>query len=508
MLKGLSHSHILDTLQTALQNIEDWCKTQKLEIAQDKTALMPMYIRKRTEYSTHPTVIKWGINVVSRMKYLGVMLDCKMDWFPHTQFLENKLLKLRNNLIRCSKSSWGISYHHLLTIYNHAILPVISYAAEAWSQSLSRRANIKLTQIQRSFLIFATKAYKTVSNVALQAIAGTMPIELALHLSKDIKAASRGLPTNAVLPKLKKTEVLTRYGGIHPKDNIIAIDYRGTVIPANIQIFTDGSKTENHVGAGLVVEENSKEIYTESRRLDNECSIFQAELIGIQMAVDWIQQQSNVNTSYAIHVDSQAALLAISNKRTTQPIAVNTRKKIITLKKTTQVSLNWVRGHTGIRGNERADYLAKIAASYKNTVTYNSIPISRAKQLLLNYYINIWNATYTNSEVSFHTKQFIPSIHHRLSISLWPNFILTQFLTNHGRFRTYLHRIKKSPSPLCNCPESPPQTAIHLLTECSLYSRDRPPVLTTQTLPQILQHHINTVTVTNFITNIFRSLQE
>ncbi|KAJ4429314.1 hypothetical protein ANN_26318 [Periplaneta americana] len=52
MLKGHSHSHILDTLQIALQNIE-WCKTQKLEIAQDKTALMPMYIRKRQ--STVPT---------------------------------------------------------------------------------------------------------------------------------------------------------------------------------------------------------------------------------------------------------------------------------------------------------------------------------------------------------------------------------------------------------------------------------------------------------------------
>ena len=26
------------------------------------------------------------------MRYLGVMLDCKLDWNPHTQHLENKLL--------------------------------------------------------------------------------------------------------------------------------------------------------------------------------------------------------------------------------------------------------------------------------------------------------------------------------------------------------------------------------------------------------------------------------
>ncbi|KAJ4449182.1 hypothetical protein ANN_00578 [Periplaneta americana] len=106
----------------------------------------------------------------------------------------------------------------------------------------------------------------------------------------------RGLPTNAVLPKLKKTELPTRYGGIHPKDNSVTIGNSGTVIPANIQIFTDGSKTEKHVGAGMVAEENSMEIYTEARRLDNECSIFQAELLGIQMAVDWIQQQTGWGT--------------------------------------------------------------------------------------------------------------------------------------------------------------------------------------------------------------------
>ncbi|KAJ4442900.1 hypothetical protein ANN_04493 [Periplaneta americana] len=184
----------------------------------------------------------------------------------------------------------------------------------------------------------------------------------------------------------------------------------------------------------MVAEENSMEIYTEARRLDNECSVFQAELLGIQMAVDWIQQQSKDKISHAIHVDSQTALFAI--------------------------------GHTGIRGNERADYLAKIAAGYKSTIAYNSIPMSRAKQLLENYYTNIWNATYINSED------------------------------------------QQGTIFLCNCPEKSPQTARHLLTECSLYSRDRPRVLTTQTLPQILKFHINTVAVTNFISNIFRTLQE
>ena len=60
---------------------------------------------------------------------------------------------------------------------------------------------------------------------------------------------------------------------------------------------------------------------------------------------------------------------------------------------------------------------------------------------------------------SFHTKLLIPSIFHRKSLSLWPNHILTQLLTNHGCFRSYLHKIKKAPTPLCSCPEKVEQTA-------------------------------------------------
>jgi len=61
------------------------------------------------------------------------MLDCKLDWYPHTQHLENKLLRIRNNLVRCAKATWGMSFHILMTIYKYAMLPVITYASEAWS---------------------------------------------------------------------------------------------------------------------------------------------------------------------------------------------------------------------------------------------------------------------------------------------------------------------------------------------------------------------------------------
>ena len=97
--------------------------------------------------------------------------------------------------------------------------------------------------------------------------------------------------------------------------------------------------------------------------------------------------------------------------------------------------------------------MAKIAASYNTSVAYDAVPINRGKQILEDYYIKIWNAIYFNSANASHTKLFIPSIFHRLSLTLWPNFILTPFLTNHGSFRSYLHEINKTPSPIFSCPQ-------------------------------------------------------
>jgi hypothetical protein len=152
--------------------------------------------------------------------------------------------------------------------------------------------------------------------------------------------------------------------------------------------------------------------------------------------------------------------------------------------------------------------LAKTVARYYTTIAYNKIPINRGKQMLEEYYTKIWNATHTNSANASHTKLFIPAIFHRLSLSLWPNFLLTQFLPNHGNFRSYLHKMNKTLSPNCSCPEKAKQTAHHLMLECSLFSNDRPAALQSLPPPLVLQYHINTVGITNFLRSIFHTLQE
>jgi hypothetical protein len=88
---------------------------------------MPMFTRNSEEYKCHLTTVAWGIKLVSKMRYLGVMLDCKLDWYPHTQYLENKFLLIHNTLFCCPKATWGMSFYNLMMVYTNAKLPAITY---------------------------------------------------------------------------------------------------------------------------------------------------------------------------------------------------------------------------------------------------------------------------------------------------------------------------------------------------------------------------------------------
>ena len=112
-----------------------------------------------------------------------------------------------------------------------------------------------------------------------------MPLDEAMHLYKDVTAISRGQPTNAVIPELKKIEIPVKTREIHPKDSHIRVDLSGTEDSANVSIYTDGSKTENHTGASMFAVKISTEIHTETQRLNITCTAFQPELCGIIISI-------------------------------------------------------------------------------------------------------------------------------------------------------------------------------------------------------------------------------
>ena len=81
---------------------------------------------------------------------------------------------------------------------------------------------------------------------------------------------------------------------------------------SQINIYTDGSMTCNHVGAGYVIYENTTEISNKSIRLSYNTTVFQAEVIAIREAIKTFKTIKKPHHQYIkIMTDSQAALLAL-----------------------------------------------------------------------------------------------------------------------------------------------------------------------------------------------------
>ena len=92
---------------------------------------------------------------------------------------------------------------------------------------------------------------------------------------------------------------------------------------SQINIFTDGSKTETHTGAGFVIYKYKVERYSKGGRIKMENTVFQAEVLAIREAVkDYIQIKQSDEKNVKIFTDSQAALLALTKSTvTSKPVS-------------------------------------------------------------------------------------------------------------------------------------------------------------------------------------------
>ncbi|XP_067122841.1 uncharacterized protein [Centruroides vittatus] len=213
-------------------------------------------------------------------------------------------------------------------------------------------------------------------------------------------------------------------------DNFTTSNY--TRINANIEIYTDGSGIDGNVGCSYVAYVDRTETHHQKFKLHPICTVFQAELLAINNAIDW-SNTTYTNMQISIFTDSLSALNIIHSCKL-HPLAVDIRNKINT--STNNFQINWVRSHQGTEGNERADALAKEAAlDPNNQYIYDKNSQGTLKHLLWKEAIGKWQTRW--NEMNQHiTYRFIPDLEQFLKISWFtPDHYTTQFLSDHGGFR-------------------------------------------------------------------------
>ncbi|GFX49475.1 transposable element Tcb2 transposase [Trichonephila clavipes] len=174
--------------QNILTNIFDSSELYKLELNPLKTKVMKTY-KKSTVYQRINLNLEGVIiEEVQKIKYLGIIVDSKMQWKEHISYVSSKSEKMLLGLLRIASNIFGVMIYVLQLIYKQGIVPLISYAWRAWGYSLSKKINSRLIRrTQRRFLLRVIKGYKTISYEAVYAISGIPPIDVIILNNLDVR---------------------------------------------------------------------------------------------------------------------------------------------------------------------------------------------------------------------------------------------------------------------------------------------------------------------------------
>lgn len=396
------------------------------------------------------------------LKYLGIYFDKKFKFDSHIEQLHDKSIRLIHSLSKSAKLTWGLGNKALTTIYKGAIEPILTYGAPVWGAALKRQKNLKkLQRIQRLINIKITKAYRTISYDASCVIAAIQPIDITIqgklelykytHEVKDYDAPLKPSDWNhpAERPYIKEVEEDVNY---------------------KFNIYTDGSKIGEKVGAAAVLFQNDIPFQQLKYRLGRKCSNNQAEQLAILKALQELQNIGdlpNEDKTAAIHSDSKVALAILQDNRKHNSLAEDSLRILKHLEeKQWRIHFRWVKAHVGNPGNELADKMAKEAASDEELLqVYIKVPKSTIKTEIQETGYQQWQSRWNTTKNGGICKAFFPSIKDRLKkrLPITPNF--TAIVSGHGKTKAYLHRFHIIDDPKCTC-NNPQQTVYHLIYEC------------------------------------------
>jgi len=274
-------------------------------------------------------------------------------------------------LARTAKLHWGLGHKALKTIYEGEVVPILTYGAPKWVEAIWKNKNLtKFKSIQRLTNIKIAKAYRTVSYDACCMITGVRPIQITTEHKIQTYMATKfnNLEYDALLE--------VRYWR-HPAE-LATVHEVGNGAMYTAEVYTDGSKIGNNVGAAGMIFVNGKLVHHLKFKLHGHCSNNQAEQIAILKVLEKLEepQDGQYNDKHvAIYSDSKITLDLLQNKFKQNHLIELIRNKITAL-----AHLEWimhfgrVKGHAWIEGNELVDRLAKEAAVEVGPVVYGKMP--------------------------------------------------------------------------------------------------------------------------------------
>ncbi|GBM59931.1 hypothetical protein AVEN_4002-1 [Araneus ventricosus] len=227
-----------------------------------------------------------------------------------------------------------------------------------------------------------------------------------------------------------------------------------------LMIFTEGSKMDRRFVCAFVVFYNKTELDYRKFRLNESRTVFMAEVIAIQQAVQYVK--ANHLRQVNIISDSRSALMALSAVEEARDIINNIKEY------KGKITLTWIRAHVGNFGNERADQLAKEATLISDE-TISFVPSRNQVRNEGNKIIKgLWQNRWNDSKNARWTKNLTDKVN---VDRLYGDLYINQILTAHGVFREHQARFFGKTS-LCSCGQETGSVLL-VIKECEIWTSYR-----------------------------------
>ena len=179
-LSGKKLIDVCNLLTNELKSLDVWFKVNKLSLNVSKTNFM-VFGNKKNE-KCHIYVNEVEIDEVKSAKFLGVIIDNKLNWSMHIKQVQSKISK---SISIMYKVKYLLDTSALLTLYNSLILPYLNYCVEAWGNTYTTNLS-RITKLQK-------RAIRIVGNLDFNGHTNPVFAELKLLKFEDIVKVNTGV---------------------------------------------------------------------------------------------------------------------------------------------------------------------------------------------------------------------------------------------------------------------------------------------------------------------------
>ena len=496
-LIGGTHPHnMIEKMQSMLDRLVAWGNSCGLQFNPQKT--VAILFSRSTKPCTRPVRMNGQLIPLSpSVVYLGVTLDRELKWHIHIHSKIKKAKALLMKMACITHNYWGPKPKLMRWMFTGMVRPVISYAAVVWAHQADHPDMIEaLRTLTRAAINTMVKVPRSTPNQGLEVILNILPLHLHLKqtglMAYNRLFQHRPMQWEGVFTNLTNSISHLRYWqylaqdaelsllrtdsdecqSARPAMNFVLdtdsfVDMESCQDQVECNVYTDGSKIADKVGAGVFISRMSSPPAKFSFRLPNESTVYQAEMAAIREAAVILGTFPDLST-VKFFVDSQAALRTFQSDFIKSKLALQTISALNNIS-AESITFVWTKAHVGTLGNEEADVLAKLGTELTSTLDIPA-PSIIIKNTITSFILSSWENEWTQWPEARQTKIYHPSLNKSVSLELlqWPKLKLGRYIravTGHNNLLYHLHNIPTI-SPICRFCLQANEEFHHLATDC------------------------------------------